>query len=301
MNFLTQARFQVLAAALLFSVGGAGIKACALTSWQVASFRSGIAAVVVWLLMPEARRFWSPRVALPALAYATTVILFVLANKLTTSANTIFLQSTAPLYILLLGPRLLRERSRPLDLAVIALIAGGLSLFFVGVEAPVRTAPNPFLGNILAATAGITWACTIMGLRWTGRGGTGSAGGSSAPAVVVLGNLIAFAGGLPFALPVVEARALDWAIIVGLGVVQIGLAYVFLTLAMRHVPALEVSVLLLLEPALNPLWSWMVHGERPGPWSVLGGVTILAATGLKTWIDSRPETKPPPHSEPRAT
>lgn len=299
MNFLTQARIQVLAAALLFSVGGAGIKACALTSWQVASFRSGIAAVVVWLLMPEARRFWNPRVALAALAYAATVILFVLANKLTTSANTIFLQSTAPLYILLLGPWLLKERSRPLDLAVIALIAGGLSLFFVGVEPPVRTAPNPFLGNILAATAGITWACTVMGLRWMGRGG--SAGGGSAPAVVVLGNLIAFGVGLPFALPLVEARALDWAIIAGLGVVQIGLAYVFLTLAMRHVPALEASVLLLLEPALNPLWSWMVHGEKPGPWSALGGVTILAATGLKTWIDSRPETPRPPRSEPRAT
>jgi drug/metabolite transporter (DMT)-like permease len=298
-NFLTQARLQLLATALLFSVGGAGIKACALTSWQVASFRSGIAAVVVWLLMPAARRFWTPRVALASLAYAATVILFVLANKLTTSANTIFLQSTAPLYILLLGPWLLRERSRPLDLAVIALIAGGLSLFFVGVEPAVRTAPNPFLGNVLAATAGVTWACTIMGLRWTGRGGAGTSG--SAPAVVLLGNLIAFAVGLPFALPVVEARMLDWAILIGLGVVQIGLAYVLLTLAMRHIPALEASVLLLLEPALNPLWSWMVHGERPGPWSVLGGVTILAATGLKTWIDSRPEGDRPPRNEPRAT
>ena len=299
MNSLTQARLQILATALLFSVGGAGIKACALTPWQVASFRSGIAAVVVWLLMPAARRFWSPRVALASLAYAATVILFVLANKLTTSANTIFLQSTAPLYILLLGPWLLGERSRPLDLAVIALIAGGLSLFFVGVEPAVRTAPNPFLGNVLAATAGVTWACTIMGLRWMGRGGTGSSG--SAPAVVLLGNLIAFAVGLPFALPVVEARVLDWAILIGLGVVQIGLAYVFLTLAMRHVPALEASVLLLLEPALNPLWSWMVHRERPGPWSVLGGITILAATGLKTWIDSRPEGDRPPRNEPRAT
>ena len=306
MNFLTQARLQVLAAALLFSVGGAGIKACALTSWQVASFRSGIAAIVVWILMPAARRFWAPRVALPSLAYAATVILFVLANKLTTSANTIFLQSAAPLYILVLGPWLLRERSRPFDLVVIALIAGGLSLFFVGVEPAVRTAPNPFLGNILAATAGLTWACTVMGLRWTGRAGSadegaGNAGGGSAPAVVFLGNLIAFAVGLPFALPVVEARIVDWVILAGLGVVQIGLAYVFLTLAMRHVPALEASVLLLLEPALNPLWSWMVHGERPGPWSVLGGITILGATILKTWIDSRPETGRPPRSAPRAT
>lgn len=283
MNRLTQARLQVLAAALLFSVGGAGIKASALTSWQVASFRSGIAAIAVWLMMPEARRGWTRSVALVSIAYAATVLLFVLANKLTTSANTIFLQSTAPLYILLLAPWLLREKSRPFDLAVIAMLAIGLSLFFIGSEPPLRTAPNPVLGNILAATAGVTWALTIMGLRKLGREG----GEASAPAVVVAGNLLAFLVALPFAIPVHDVRPVDWAIVSGLGVIQIGVAYIFLTRAMRYVPALEVSVLLLLEPALNPLWSWMVHGERPGPWSAAGGVLILGATSLKTWFDSR--------------
>src|SRR3989442_11806346 len=98
------ARLRVIAAALLFSIGGAGIKACALTSWQVAGFRSGIAALVLFLLLPDSRRGWTRRTALVGASYAATMILFVLANKLTTSANTIFLQSTAPLYILLLGP-----------------------------------------------------------------------------------------------------------------------------------------------------------------------------------------------------
>jgi drug/metabolite transporter (DMT)-like permease len=139
------------------------------------------------------------------------------------------------------------------------------------------------LGNILAATAGVTWALTIMGLRRLGREGSSA----SAPAVVVAGNLLAFLVALPFAIPVHDARPVDWAIVSGLGVIQIGVAYIFLTRAMRYVPALEVSVLLLLEPALNPLWSWMVHGERPGPWSAAGGVLILGATGLKTWFDSR--------------
>ena len=284
MNRLTQARLQVLAAALLFSVGGAGIKACALTSWQVASFRSGIAAVAVWLMMPEARGRWSRSVVLVSIAYAATVLLFVLANKLTTSANTIFLQSTAPLYILLIAPWLLHERSRPFDLVVIALLAVGLSMFFIGSEQPLRTATNPVLGNILAAVAGVTWSFTIMGLRKLGRAEGGTA---SASAVVVAGNLLAFLVALPFALPVHHARPVDWALVSGLGVVQIGVAYVFLTRAMRDVPALEASVLLLLEPALNPLWSWIAHGERPGPWSNAGGVLILGATALKTWFDSR--------------
>lgn len=277
-------RWQVLAAALVFSAGGAGIKACALGSWQVASFRSGIAALVVWLLMPEARRGWSWRVVLAGLPYALTVLLFVLANKLTTSANTIFLQSTAPLYILLLAPWLLGERNRAVDYAVMGLIVAGLGLFFVSVDAPMRTAPNPAAGNLLAVLSGIAWAFTIMSLRWMGRGGGGS---GTAPGAVVSGNLTAFLVALPFALPVEHARHVDWAVLAGLGVVQLGVGYVFLTRAARHVPAFEAAVLLLLEPALNPLWALVVNGERPGGWAILGGSVIIGATLLKTWADRR--------------
>jgi len=277
-------RLQVLAAALIFSAGGAGIKACGLSSWQVASFRSGIAAVVVFLLMPEARRGWSWRVVVAGLPYAATVLLFVLANKLTTSASTIFLQSTAPLYILLAAPWLLHERNRPVDLAVMALIVAGLGLFFIGIDAPMRTAPNPVAGNLLAILSGVAWAFTIMSLRWMGRESAGSRG--SAAGAVVSGNITAFLVALPFALPVTHATPLDWSVLAGLGVVQLGLGYVFLTKAARHVPAFEASVLLLLEPALNPLWALIINRERPGMWSLVGGGVILAATLLKTWADS---------------
>lgn len=285
MNDRSVGRLQVLAAALIFSAGGAGIKACELTPWQIASFRSGIAALVVWSLVPEARRGWSWRVFLAGLPYAATVLLFVLANRLTTSANTIFLQSTAPLYILLVAPWLLRERNRPVDLAVMAMIVGGLALFFVGAEAPVRTAPNPVAGNLLAVLSGVAWAFTIMSLRWMGRS-DGDHRGSAAGAVVS-GNLTAFLIGLPFALPVGHASPADLAVLAGLGVVQLGLGYVYLTRASRHVPAFETSVLLLLEPALNPVWALAIQGERPGTWPLIGGGVILAATLLKTWADTR--------------
>ena len=299
----TGARLRVLAAALTFSIGGAGIKACQLTSWQVASFRSGIAALTLLLLLPEARRGWRARAALVGLAYAATVTLFVLANKLTTSANTIFLQSTAPLYILLLSPWLLRERIRAHDLGVMAVVASGMGLLFVGSEHPYATAPDPVHGNILATLSGLCWALTLMGLRWMGRrqhAAPPSSGedpttaplpapaapGSAVPAVV-MGNLIAFFLGLFFALPVQAARPLDWAIVTGLGTIQIGVAYVFLTGGMRHVLAFEASMLLLLEPVLNPVWSWLIHGERPRSWSLVGGAIILGGTLLKTWLDSR--------------
>lgn len=276
-------RLRVLAAALTFSIGGAGIKACQLTSWQVASFRSGIAALTLLLILPEARRGWNARAALVGLAYATTVTLFVLANKLTTSANTIFLQSTAPLYILLLSPWLLREQIRARDVLVMAVVVLGMSLLFVGTERRYATAPDPTHGNILATLSGLSWALTLMGLRWMGRH---EGAGSAAPAVVI-GNLIAFFVGLPFALPVIGARPLDWAIVGGLGTIQIGVAYVFLTAGMRHVRALEASMLLLLEPVLNPVWSWLIHGEKPRAWSLVGGVIILGGTLVKTWLDSR--------------
>jgi len=279
------ARLQLCATAILFSIGGAGIKACALTSWQVAGFRSGFAALLILLVIPDSRRGWTWRTTLVGALYAATMILFVLANKLTTSANTIFLQSTAPLYVLLLGPWILKEKNRPSDLLVMVMVALGLALFFVGSEAPLRTAPAPLRGNLLAIAAGLMWALTMMGMRWLGREER-VGGGSAAPAVAA-GNIIALLVCMPFALPVVGARPLDWGIVFGLGTVQIGLAYVLLTKAIRFVPAFEAMVILLLEPALNPIWAWLIHGERPGSLRLLGGGVILAATGLKTWMDSR--------------
>lgn len=277
-------RLQLLGAALLFSTGGAAIKATSLNAWQVAGLRSGVAAAAVFLLLPAARRGWSWHVLPVGVAYAVTLVLFVTANKLTTSASTIFLQSTAPLYLLLLGPLLLGERTRGRDLAYMAPVAVGLILFFVGADAPAGTAPDPPRGNLLAALSGVTWALTLVGLRWMGNRAGGE--GSALPTVVA-GNLIACAACLPFALPITGAGAADWVAVGYLGVFQIGAAYILLSAGIRHVPALEASVLLLLEPALNPVWSWLAHGETPGRWSIAGGLLILGATTLRTFRDGR--------------
>ena len=277
------ARLKLVGAALLFSTGGAAIKATTLTGWQVASFRSGIAAVAVLLLAPEARRGWSWRAVLVGVAYAATLVLFVTANKLTTSANTIFLQATAPLYMVVLSPWLLGERVRRQDLLVMAAVAIGLILVLTGHDAPVVTAPNPGRGNLLAAASGLTWALTVCGLRWVGAD---KAGGSAVPAVVA-GNLIAFGAALPFALPLVAPQPVDWIAVTYLGVFQIGVAYMLVSSALRRVTAIEASILLLVEPALNPFFAWLVHGEKPSAFAVAGGLIILGATTLRTWLDSR--------------
>ena len=277
------ARLKLVGAALLFSTGGAAIKATTLTGWQVASFRSGIAAVAVLLLAPEARRGWSWRAMLVGVAYAATLVLFVTANKLTTSANTIFLQATAPLYMVVLSPWLLGERVRRQDLLVMAAVAIGLILVLTGHDAPVVTAPNPGRGNLLAAASGLTWALTVCGLRWVGAD---KAGGSAVPAVVA-GNLIAFGAALPFALPLVAPQPVDWIAVTYLGVFQIGVAYMLVSSALRRVTAIEASILLLVEPALNPFFAWLVHGEKPSAFAVAGGLIILGATTLRTWLDAR--------------
>ncbi len=278
-------RLEVVAAAVLFSTGGAAIKGCTLGGWALASLRSGVAVVAILLLVPEARRRWTRRTWLVGLAYAGMLILYVLANKLTTAANTIFLQDTAPLYVLLLGPLLLGERFHRADLGIMALIGTGMALFFVGSPQRFATAPDPTLGNALAVAAGVFWALTILGLRWLARDGDAAASAAAA----ACGNLIAFAGALAFALPLDPVSPKDAAIVLYLGAVQIGLAYVFLTRGMRRVPALETSLLLLIEPVLNPVWAWLAHGERPGPWAIAGGILILSGTVLRTLLARMPD------------
>ena len=273
-------RLQVLAAALLFSTGGAAIKATALSGVQVACLRSAIAALALALAMPAWRRVGAPRYFLVGAAYAATLTLYVLANKLTTAANTIFLQSTAPMYLLLLGPWLLRERIRAGDLLFTGAVAGGMTLFFVGAEPPQRTAPEPMLGNLLGACCGLTWAFTILGLRWLGR--AGGSGADEAGRAVIAGNLLVALATLPWALPLGGVGLGDGLVVGYLGVIQIGLAYVFMTRGVREVRALEASLLLLLEPVLSTVWAWLSHGERPGPWSLLGCSLIFVATVVKT-------------------
>ena len=281
------ARLEVLAAAFLFSTGGAAIKAATLTGWQVASFRSAVACVVVLVILPASRGGWGARTLAVGFAYAATMVLFVIANKLTTAANTIFLQYTAPLYLVLAGPLLLDEPVRPRDAVFLAVVGASLALFFVDAPAQSASAPRPTLGNVLALLSGLFWASTALGLRWMARPGSG---GAPVATAVACGNLIAFLACLPAALPLVDVSRLDLAIILYLGVFQIAGAYYFLTRGLRAVPALEASLLLLLEPVLNPLWAWLVHGERPGPWPLVGGAAILVATAVKTWNDSRAPT-----------
>ena len=155
-------------------------------------------------------------------------------------------------------------------------MAGGLALVFAGQQQSLATAPNPFAGNIAGAASGLTWGFTIVGLRWMG-----SRDQDATLNCVVIGNLIAALVCLPVGGSI-QASVHDWLTLLWLGVFQIGMAYALLTRGVRHVTALDASLLLLAEPVLNPVWAWMIQGERPTSWSLVGGAVILAASVART-------------------
>jgi len=287
-------RLQVLATAFLFSTGGAVIKATSFTGWQVACLRCGIAALAVLIFLPVSRRRWSYRTWLVGCAYAGALITYAVANKLTTAASTIFLFSTSPLYILFLGPLFLREPIRRRDLLFVLAFASGLSLVFLDAPSVSATAPEPVKGNVLAALGGLFFAFIVMGLRWMSS--SSKTGQASATSALAAGNLIGFLISLPFAMPLGSPTALDWALVSYLGVLQIGLAYVLLMVALRRLSALEASLLILIEPVLNPIWAWWMHGERPGPLTMTGGALILLVTAGMTlasaWMGRRSSQTP---------
>jgi len=283
-----KARLQLVLAALCFSTAGAAIKWCGFGPSQIAAIRALVAMLAILVLIPESRHGWSWRVGLVGVGYAAAGLLFVFANKLTTAANTVFLQATNPLFVVVLAPWLLREPVTRADLRFMGVLALGLALLFVGGgQRQFATAPEPLLGNVLAAGSAVAWAVTVTGYRWLARQRSEhGAGHGPIAAAAACGNLIVFLACLPAALPLAAGRPTDWVIVIYLGVFQLGLAYVFLSRAITRVPALEASLFLLVEPVLSPVWAWLAHGETPGPLAAIGGVVILAATALKSWRDT---------------
>lgn len=258
----------VLAAALLWSTGGLFIKATPLDAFQLSFGRSLFAAVTVAVLTRREGFRASGLTLVSSVLYAALLLLFVMANKLTTAANAIFLQYTAPVYVLVLEPLLFRERFRRGDVFVVAACVAGMSLFFVG-----QLRPQDVTGNLTALASGVCFALFLLSLRHPRAAGVNRASS------VIYGNLLLCFVTLPWFAPAAgELTARDFAIVLYLGVVQIGLAYTLFTLGMaRGVRSLDAGVVGYIEPMLNPVWVFLFLGERPSNWAVLGGSIIIAA------------------------
>ena len=270
-----RSRLAILGAAILWSTGGAAIKACTLPALAVAGGRSLGAALFVFAVMPSSRVRPDRRILAVAAAYAGTVVLFVLATKATTAANAIFIQDTAPLWVVLLGPRLIGERPTRAELLAVPVFLGGLLLFFLD-----RLEPGQLEGNLIAVASGVCFALSILGLRSV----------RERAAILGWGNAMAAVVALPLAGPFVLPSAPDATLVVYLGVFQLGVAYALFSRGLEGTPAVEASLLILLEPVLNPVWTFLFTGERPGRWAVVGAAVVLTATVWRTLASTRRAT-----------
>jgi drug/metabolite transporter (DMT)-like permease len=268
-----RAVLMLLATAILWSLGGLLIKWVNWNPVAIAGMRSLIGAAVIVLIFRKELKFTGSFEQIgAALAYAGTVVLFVVANKLTTAANAILLQYTAPVYVALFSPWFLGERARGNDWLSLAAILVGMLLFFGD-----QLSLDGYLGNGVALASGFCFGWLTLFLRRHRE--------ESAISALVLGNLLAGLIGLPFMFHSMP-DATGWIGLLLLGVVQLGLPYVMYALALRHVRAVEGILLPMIEPVLNPLWVFLLLGETPGPLALLGGAIILGAVLVRV-MDKR--------------
>jgi len=258
---------QLVLAALCWSLGGLLIKAVDWPPLAVAGGRGILAAIFLMLTNGRLHFTFSRVQVLAAFAYAGCTVFFVAATKYTTAANAILLQYTAPIWIALLAAWLLGEHTTRRDWIIIAVVFAGMGLFFAdGLEL------SGFVGNVFGVISGLCFAAMTIALRKQKDG--------SPVESIILGNLIAFAIGLPFMIGAPLPSAAGWGALVALGTVQLGFSYWLYARAIRRVTALEAVIIPVFEPILNPLWVFLARGERPGPWALLGGIIVLGAV---TW------------------
>ncbi len=251
----------------LWSTSGLLIKESTLPALAIVGGRSLLAAAVLALYIRRPRFTWSVPQIGGAFAQAVTFALFVTATQLTSAANAILLQYTAPLWVALFGSWYLHERPRPIDYATMGLIAVGMLLFFGD-----RLTAAGQLGNLLAIASGVTMAWMTLFLRKQKDG--------SPYETVLLGHLLAAAIGLPFLLTATPTP-LDWGIVLFLGIFQLGIPFILYGYAIKRLPALEIVLLSTLEPILNPIWVLLFYGEMPGPLTMVGGAIVIIAALMR--------------------
>ncbi|HEX3045111.1 MAG TPA: DMT family transporter, partial [Bacillota bacterium] len=253
----------LICTALLWSLGGLLIKSISWHPLAIAGSRSLIAAALMFAYRRKFTFTWSIAQIGGAVAYAATVILFVSANKMTTAANAILLQYTAPIYVALFGSWFLNEKTDFRGWLTIGVTLGGMGLFFLD-----HLSAGNFWGNVLAICSGLSFAGVALFLRKQKDGSTIES--------LFLGNILTAIIGFPFILQGFPGGS-GWLGLIVLGVFQLGLSYILYGEAVKHVTALEAILIPIIEPLLNPIWVFLLLHETPGEWALVGGGVVLVA------------------------
>lgn len=252
---------------ILWSFSGVCTKFISWNGFAVAGIRGLIAALLLLIVNRRPRLPRSGFQVAAIFSYVGLVVLLILSTKLTTAANAILLQYTAPIYSAILGYFVLKEPVTRHDITVIVLVLIGLAVFLYDGLADGRMA-----GNLIALLSGVCYGAMNVFMRKCDK---------DAPADNIFwGNLLAFVLILPF-MGRPEITAVNIGIILFMGIFQLGLAYILYSIAIPHVPALEATIITVLEPILNPVWVMLFYGEKPGIRTIIGGAIVLLAISGK--------------------
>ncbi|HML38946.1 MAG TPA: EamA family transporter [Bacillota bacterium] len=262
-----QAVLYMMLCAVLWSTAGILIKFLPWNPLVIAGFRSLISAGIYLLYMryEKAKFKWNRDSVTGGLALMGTFIFFVAANKFTTSANAIVLQYSAPIFILILSAVVYRQKFRMGDVLTVAVTSAGISLFFLD-----KLSGGYLMGNLFGLAAGVSFASMFVV--------TGHADDDSRASGILLGHVFTAIVGIPFAFfsptPVTLSTV---AVIVAMGVFQLGIPYILYGIAVRRCSPLACSLISVIEPLLNPLWVFLFNGEAPGFFALIGGVVVISA------------------------
>lgn len=268
----------LIIAALMWSLGGLFIKLVNLNPMAITGIRSLGAAVVLLIYIKKPKLYWNRYFFAGVLAYSMMVILYVISIRLTTAANAIFLEFTAPLYVVVFGYFLLNERINRFDIFAMVIIFLGMGLFFID-----ELSFYGFWGNILALLAGVCLALVTVLIRKEKE---------SAFEIVFFGNALTTIICLPFIIQGFSSTTqVDWFIIFGLGIFQLGIPYLLYTTALKYVSALDAILVGMLEPVFNPIWVYIFVGEAMGEWAFIGAALVIIGTLGRVIIKQKLEVK----------
>jgi len=268
MNKTTSAVILLLITAVLWSSGGVLIKFISWNTIAIAGMRSAIASLIMIAVVGTPKLTWSKVQIGGAIAYMATVVLFVMATKLTSAANAILLQYTGPIYVALFGRWFLGERTTRLDWITIGVVLLGMTMFFMD-----SLTADGMLGNSIAIASGVAFAWLALFLR--------KQKAERPEDSIILGNWLAALIAVPFMVSNGMPSAESWIGLILLGVVQLGFSYILYARAIRHVTALEALLIPIVEPILNPVWALLLIGEKPGTYAIFGGIVVISAITLR--------------------
>ncbi|NLK42935.1 MAG: EamA family transporter [Tissierellia bacterium] len=267
-SFRIKGLLAAMFASALWSTGGIFVKIIDWNPVALAGMRSFIASLVIIAYVKKPKLSKSKTQIIGAIASATTVLSFIIANRLTTSANVILLQYTSPIFAAILSVWILKEKIRWYDSLAIVSVFLGMGLFFVN-----DLSSGNIIGNFLAIFCGFSLAVSTITLKMEQEG--------SPFEITIFGNLLAFIVAIPFILTNLPSFK-SLATVVAMGVFQLGIPYIFYINSLKYITALEAILITVIEPLLNPLWVYIFAGEKPSIFAIMGGIIVIVSVTFRS-------------------